>query len=163
MLTGDAGGAHRPVLPRGLPGIQQVSSVRRDPGGDAVRAAQRLLDAGPDRPEDRIRNDIGRLLDSPGVAYLLSFRRRGDGPRVRDCCAGDGCRGLLWRPGGRCKPEFRRHACPCGFGVDDAAGRTGLLLCVFRVTVALQCSAWDVGKRVIRSLRHANGGDDGEA
>ncbi len=54
-----------------------MSSVPRDLGGDSIRAARRLLDANPSRPEDRVRQDIGRLLDCLGIENLLTFRTRG--------------------------------------------------------------------------------------
>ena len=48
----------------------------RSRGGDSERAAQRLLGANPSHPEDRIRQDIVRLLDSLGIDNLLTFRTR---------------------------------------------------------------------------------------
>ena len=53
-----------------------MSPALRNPGRDTIRAAQRLLDANPNRPEDRIRQDIGRLLDSLEIENLLTFRTR---------------------------------------------------------------------------------------
>ena len=53
-----------------------MSAAPRKPRGDAIQAAQSLLDANPNRPEDRIRQDIGRLLDSLDINYLLTFRTR---------------------------------------------------------------------------------------
>ena len=43
---------------------------------DLHAVAQRLLDADPRRVEDRIRQDIGRLLDKLGVDNLLTFRTK---------------------------------------------------------------------------------------
>ena len=51
-----------------------MSLAPQNPGKDTIRAAQRLLDANPNRPEDRIRQDIGRLLDSLGIDNLLTYR-----------------------------------------------------------------------------------------
>ena len=53
-----------------------MSPAPRNPGRDSIRVAQRLLGANPNRPEDRIRQDIGRLLDSLGIDNLLTFRTR---------------------------------------------------------------------------------------
>jgi len=61
---------------QGVPGQQRVSPALRNPGRDTIRAAQRLLAANPNRPEDRIRQDIGRLLDSLEIDNLLTFRTR---------------------------------------------------------------------------------------
>ena len=55
-------------------GTAGAQGALRDPGRDSIRAAQRLLDANPNRPEDRIRQDIGRLLDSLGIDNLLTYR-----------------------------------------------------------------------------------------
>ena len=49
----------------------------QNPDEDTIHAAQRLLTASPDRPEDRIRQDIGRLLDSVGIDNLLTYRTPG--------------------------------------------------------------------------------------
>ena len=51
-----------------------MSLALRNPGRDMIHAAQRLLDANPDRPEDQIRQDIGRLLDSLGINNFLTYR-----------------------------------------------------------------------------------------
>ena len=51
-----------------------MSLALRNPDRDMIHAAQRLLDANPDRPEDRIRQDIGRLLDSLGIDNFLTYR-----------------------------------------------------------------------------------------
>lgn len=53
-----------------------MTAAQRKPRGVAVEAAQKLLDADPKRPEDRIRQDIGRLLDSLDINYLLTFKTR---------------------------------------------------------------------------------------
>ena len=53
-----------------------MSRAPRNPGREAIRAAQRLLGANPNRPEDRIRQDIVRLLDILGISSLLTFRTR---------------------------------------------------------------------------------------
>ena len=50
-----------------------MSPAPRNSGGDSIRAAQRLLDANPNLPEDRVRQDIGRLLDSLEIDNLLTF------------------------------------------------------------------------------------------
>ena len=46
----------------------------QNPDDDTIRVAQRLLDASQDRPEDRIRQDIGRLLDRVGIDNFLTYR-----------------------------------------------------------------------------------------
>ena len=51
-----------------------MSVALRNPGSDTIHAAQKLLDANPDRPEDHIRQDIGRLLDSLGIDNFLTYR-----------------------------------------------------------------------------------------
>ena len=53
-----------------------MSPAPRNPGRESIRAAHRLLGANPNRPEDRIRQDIGRLLDSLAIDNLLTFRTR---------------------------------------------------------------------------------------
>ena len=53
-----------------------MSPAPRNSGRDSIRVAQKLLDANSNRPEDRIRQDISRLLDSLGINNLLTFRTR---------------------------------------------------------------------------------------
>ena len=53
-----------------------MSPALRDPERDSIDIAQRLLSANPNRPEDRVRQDIGRLLDSLRIDNLLTFRTR---------------------------------------------------------------------------------------
>ena len=60
-------------------GTAGAQDALRNPGRDSIRAAQRLLDANPNRPEDRIRQDIGRLLDSLGIDNYLTYKT-GAGP-----------------------------------------------------------------------------------
>ena len=53
-----------------------MSPSLRSPDRNSIDLAQKLLSADPNRPEDRIRQDIGRLLDSFGIDNLLTFRTR---------------------------------------------------------------------------------------
>ena len=46
----------------------------QEAGKTAARAAHRLLNAAPNRPEDAIRQDIARLLDGLGIESVPSYR-----------------------------------------------------------------------------------------
>ena len=54
-----------------------MNAASRKHDSETVRAAQKLLDADPNRLEDNIRQDVGRFLDSLGIENIFTFKTPG--------------------------------------------------------------------------------------